>query len=101
MRCVRTRAEQFQILATYHLNPTAGHMGERRMIKRIGERYMWRGIVKDVQEISNYTYKYCDLHGNVTIYNIYDALTYMISLRSNFSNRSLNTHYKPSPIMCD
>ena len=51
VRCVRTRAEQLQILAACHLDPSAGHMGERRTIKRISERYMWRGIVKDVQEM--------------------------------------------------
>ena len=51
MRCVRTRAEQLQILAACHVDPTAGHLRERRTTKRISERYMWRGIVKDVQEM--------------------------------------------------
>ena len=32
-----------------HLESTAGHMGEKRTVKRITERYIWNGIVKDVK----------------------------------------------------
>eukprot|EP00731_Ephydatia_muelleri_P000865 Em0001g865a len=42
LRFVRTREEQVKILAACHLDPTAGHMGEKRTVKR---------IVKDVKEM--------------------------------------------------
>ena len=29
----------------------AGHMGEKRTIVRITERYMWTGVVKDVKKM--------------------------------------------------
>ena len=48
LRFVRTREEQLQILAACHLDPTAGHMGEKRIIT---EHYTWNGIVKDVKEM--------------------------------------------------
>ncbi|KAL5491279.1 hypothetical protein EMCRGX_G016535 [Ephydatia muelleri] len=51
LRFVRTREEQLKILAACHHDPTAGHMGLKRTIKRITERYKWNGIVKDVQEM--------------------------------------------------
>ena len=38
MRFVRHREEQLKILAACHLDPTAGHMGEKRTVKRITER---------------------------------------------------------------
>ena len=44
-----------KILAACHLDPTAGHMGEKRTVKRITERYIWNGIVKDVKEMVCYT----------------------------------------------
>ena len=37
--------------AACHHDPTDGHMGLKRTIKRITERYKWNGIVKDVQEM--------------------------------------------------
>ena len=43
--------EQLKILAACHHDPTAGHMGLKRTVKRITERYKWNGIVKDVQEV--------------------------------------------------
>ena len=53
LRFVRTREDQPKILAACHSDPTAGHMGEKRTIARITERYtcMWNGIVRDVKEM--------------------------------------------------
>ena len=39
------------MIAACHHDPTAGHMGLKRTIKRITEHYKWNGIVKDVQEM--------------------------------------------------
>ena len=33
--------EQVKILAACHLDPIAGHIGEKRTVKRITERYIW------------------------------------------------------------
>jgi len=31
-----------------HSGPTSGHLGVKKTIARISERFMWTGIVKDV-----------------------------------------------------
>ena len=41
-----------KILAAYHLD---GHMGEKLTVKKITERYIWNGILKDVKEMVCYT----------------------------------------------
>ena len=33
------------------MDPTGGHMGERKTISKISERFMWNGIVKDVKNM--------------------------------------------------
>jgi len=37
-----------------HTDPTAGHMGKRRILYKIKEKYMWHGMVKDVVEMVNF-----------------------------------------------
>ena len=44
-----------KILAACHLDPTAGHMGEKLTVKRITERYIRNGLVNDVKEMVCYT----------------------------------------------
>ena len=51
LRFVRTREELLKILAACNSDTRAGHMGEKRTIGRIIERYMWSGIVRDVKEM--------------------------------------------------
>jgi hypothetical protein len=42
-----------KIVKSCHLDPTSGHMGEKKTISRITERFYWVGIVKDVKELVN------------------------------------------------
>ena len=44
-----------KILRACHIDPTAGHMGIKKTVNRITERFMWPGIVKDVKEMVCYT----------------------------------------------
>ena len=46
-----TNQEKMKILHGCHVDPTAGHMGRERTIHRIKERFMWHGMVKDVNEL--------------------------------------------------
>ena len=43
--------EERKILHGCHIDPTADHMGRQRTISRIKERFMWHGIVQDVNEL--------------------------------------------------
>ena len=44
-------AEQLRIAKACHLDPTSGHMGIKKTVARIRERFAWKGIFKDVNEI--------------------------------------------------
>ncbi len=65
VRYVRDRSEQLRILRASHIDPTAGHMGIKRTLYRINERFMWHGLIKDVEEMVCYLaaitviYVYC------------------------------------------
>ena len=48
IRYVVNTEEQQRILHGCHNDPTAGHMGVKRTLKRINERLRWPGMVKDV-----------------------------------------------------
>ncbi len=51
MRYITSSEEKLKILHGCHVDKTAGHMGREKTINRINERYMWLGIVKDVNNL--------------------------------------------------
>lgn len=51
LRYVTSDEEKKKILHGCHVHPTAGHMGRERTLHRIKERFMWRGMYRDVQEL--------------------------------------------------
>lgn len=40
--------EKQQILEDCHCDATSGHMGIKKTLARITERYIWAGVAKDV-----------------------------------------------------
>ena len=51
IRYVQERKEQLRIAKACHVHPTSGHMGVKKTAVRIKERFMWKGIIKDVQKL--------------------------------------------------
>ena len=51
LRYIQTREEQVKILRSCHMDPTSGHLGVKKTVSRILERFWRRGIVKDVKEM--------------------------------------------------
>ena len=52
IRCITSREEQLRIAQACHADPTSGHLGFRRTMARITERFFWKGIdSKDVVKI--------------------------------------------------
>lgn len=51
LRYIRARDEKHRILRACHIDPTGGHFGIKKTICKVSERFMWNGIVKDVQEL--------------------------------------------------
>ena len=50
-RFIRNFDKQLNIFHSCHIDPTSGHMREKKMIARITERFMWNGVVKDVKQM--------------------------------------------------
>ena len=48
LRYIQSRKEQLEILRACHFDPTSGHLGMKKTMNRISERFKWPGIVKDV-----------------------------------------------------
>ena len=51
LKYIRARDEQMRILRSFHIDPTAGHLREKKTISRISERFIWTGIVKDAKQM--------------------------------------------------
>ena len=47
--------ERVRILEACHNDPTSGHMGSKRTLARITERFMWPGVSKDVNHLVSIT----------------------------------------------
>ena len=51
LRYIANQDEQAKILQACHVDPTAGHMGIKKTVSRITERFMWPGVIKDVKDL--------------------------------------------------
>ena len=65
VKYIRSTDEQKRILQACHLDPTSGHMGVKRTLSRITERFMWLGVAKDVQKLVSKTLT----HNNNKLYH--------------------------------
>ena len=64
VRYITSQAERVKILRSCHIDPSSGHMGRTRTINRIKERFMWKGILKDVFDlVCNDYVNFILLHG--------------------------------------
>ena len=53
---IRSSEERQQIMRACHVEPTSGHMGMKRTIHRITERFFWKGVTKDVEHMVRTVY---------------------------------------------
>lgn len=51
VRYIRNSDEKLRILKAGHMDATADHMGVKRTLARITERFMRPGVVKDVEQM--------------------------------------------------
>ena len=49
VRSIRNHDEQQNISRSCHVDPTSGHLGIKKTLSRITERFMWPGVSKDVE----------------------------------------------------
>ena len=49
VRYNRNHDEQQKISRSCHVDPTSGHLGIKKTLSTITERFMWPGVSKDVE----------------------------------------------------
>ncbi len=49
VKYIHSRDEQQTITKSCHVDPTSGHLGIKKTLSRITERFMWPGVTKDVE----------------------------------------------------
>ena len=48
---LQSRSEQMRVAQACHIGVTSGHFGVTITVARIKERFMWKGILKDVKSM--------------------------------------------------
>ena len=51
MRYIQSRSEQMRVVQACHVVVTSGHFGVTKTVARIKERFMWKGILRDVKSM--------------------------------------------------
>ena len=57
VKYIKDRADQLRIVKSCHVDPTSGHLGVRKTVGRIRERFMWKGVWNDVKKMGKEIYK--------------------------------------------
>ena len=58
VKYVQNRCDQLRITKACHVDPTSGHLGVKKTVGRVKERFMWKGVWSDVRNIvSRHTLK--------------------------------------------
>ena len=50
LKYIHDSAERERIVRACHTDPTSGHMGVKKTVYRVSERFFWKGITKDVEK---------------------------------------------------
>ena len=69
LRFIRNHEEQQKILHACHRDPTSGHMALKRTLARISERFVWNGMVKDVQDMVSTSRFVCRIFSKEVVCN--------------------------------
>ena len=65
LRYIRSREEQLRILRACHSDATSGHLGFKKTLARVTERFTWYGMTKDVEYVVSVNSLYQVLHVHV------------------------------------
>ena len=51
MRYIRNKEEQQRIIKACHSDATSGHLGFKKTMSRVTERFTWYGMTKDIEAV--------------------------------------------------
>ena len=49
-RRIVPRSQYYPLMYTFHNDPTAGHLGYKKVLQKLSKRYYWPGMAKDVNQ---------------------------------------------------
>ncbi len=49
-RRIVPRSQYYPLMYTFHNDPTAEHLGYKKVLQKLSERYYWPGMAKDVNQ---------------------------------------------------
>ena len=52
------RSQYYPLMYTFHNDPTAGHLGYKKILQKLSERYYWPSMTKDVNQYIAACYQY-------------------------------------------
>ena len=57
-RRIVPRSQYYPLMYTFHNDPIAGHLGYKKVLQKLIERYYWPGMAKDVNQYIVACYQY-------------------------------------------
>src|SRR6266540_2987465 len=57
-RRIVSRSQYYPLMYTFYNDPTAGHLGYKKLLQKLSERYYWPGMAKDVNQYITTCYQY-------------------------------------------
>src|SRR6266540_6626063 len=57
-RRIVPRIQYYLLMYTFHNDPTARHLGYKKILQKLSERYYWPGMAKDVNQYIAACYQY-------------------------------------------
>ena len=51
VRYIRNKEEQQRIIKACHSDATSGHLGFKKTMSRVTERFTWYGMTKDIEAV--------------------------------------------------
>ena len=51
IRLIQSREEQMRVLEMCHSDPTSGHFGVKKTFNQVRERFYWKGMLKNAEEL--------------------------------------------------
>ena len=49
-RRIVPRSQYYSLMYTFYNDPTAGHLGYKKVLQKLSERYYWSGMAKDMNQ---------------------------------------------------
>lgn len=78
LRYIRSKEEQLRILRACHCDATSGHLGLKKTLARITERFSWYGMTKDVEDMVRCIMSNARMHVAIAVIQLHSAIAILL-----------------------